>query len=508
MALTADQVYLLNTLSYLSKEGEYDAKADMSVEQFVSGLRNNPDTLSSVANSFQSEAQIRSICDQILNDPTLCAMKIEHASRTEGGADCLVITTPDGAGEKQAVIVFEGTMGGNEWRDNFEGGARTDADDGVSTLEQERALDWYQSDEIQSIIGGCDKITVSGHSKGGNKAKYLTLLDDSIDECISFDGQGFSDEFVDHYSSEIMRNQSKITNYNNSNDYVSILLNDVGEVHYVEGCDVKTPDVHHSLFTLYRSVPLDEHYTRQNPLLAEADQLLNSFLRTISQEEKEIILGMVGELTADLLSGDCKLDWDDAKDYYNRIFKEGGKEVLGKFLDHLIAYASYEIAELIIGKLKDWFPFLSPWLNDVLEKVKDKGGMPDGADIRLGNAADYILTDTDVLSSLARQLQTLESELNSCAGAISRCADEVDDAKISIRISLSIVFGLAGLAANLANSLIEGVLRKMSRTARSLSGEAENLAQRIRQLTAMVESTEQENVSLLPDGGHRASPYT
>ena len=113
-----------------------------------------------------------------------------------------------------------------------------------------------------------------------------------------------------------------------------------------------------------------------------------------------------------------------------------------------------------------------------------------------------------MLSSLARQLQTLESELNSCAGAIGRCADEVDDAKISIRISLSIVFGLAGLAANLANSLIEGVLRKMSRTARSLSGEAEDLAQRIRQLAAMVESTEQENVSLLPDGGHRASPYT
>lgn len=510
MALTADQVYLLNTLGYLSKAGVYSAKTDMSVEQFVSGILDSPDTIRSLEDPFQSVEQIRSICDQILSDPTLCAMKIEHASRTEGGADCLIITTPDGAGEKQAVVVFEGTVGGNEWRDNFEGGAKTDAEDGVSTLEQERALEWYESDAVQSILADCDKVTVSGHSKGGNKAKYITLLDKTgtIDECISFDGQGFSDEFVDHYSSEIMRNQSKITNYNNSNDYVNILLNDVGEIHYVEGCDVPSWDVYHSLFTLHKSVPLDEHYTKQNPLLAEADQLFNSFLRTISQEEKEIILGLLGEVVADKCSGDRKIDKADCKDYIDRIMNKGGWDVIVKFLDHLVKYAKREVAERIIGMLKEWFPFLSPWLNGILKKIKDNNKIPDGADIRLGNAADYILTDTDVLGSLARQLQTLCSELKSCTGLVGRCELEVKKANFSIRASMSLAFELEDLGIATLNGLLEEILGQLRVLTGSLSGEAEDLAQRIRQLAAMVERTEQENVSLLPDGGHRASPYT
>lgn len=507
MALTADQVYLLNTLGYLSTENAYDAKSDMTVGDFVRTLRNDPSKINAVQGDFQSPEQIKSVCDQILADDTLCSMTIEHASRTDGGADCLVITTPEGAGERQAVIVFEGTMGGNEWRDNFDGGARTDADDGVSTLEQEKALEWYQSEEIQAIVGDCDKVTVSGHSKGGNKAKYLTLLDDSIDECISFDGQGFSDEFVDEYSSEIMRNQRKITNYNASDDYVNILLNDVGEIHYIEGCEVPNFFTNHSLFTLYQSVPLEDHITEQNELMAEADQMLNSFLRSISQDEKKIILSLVGELAADLLIKG-KIDWEDAKDYYDRLVNKGGLDVLGKFLDHLVTYASYELVERIISRLKEAFPFLSSWLNGMLKKVKEKGGMPDGSDLRLGNAADYINLDAEVLHTLANQLHQLNDELEHCAGTLNRTALDVNGAKIPLKLSLSIVFNLDALVTRITNRLIGDLLHKLGQDARHIGREASELSQRIRKVIQLMETTEKENIALIPEPGRSPSPFT
>ena len=118
-----------------------------------------------------------------------------------------------------------------EWKDNFQGGSVTDQPDGVSTLQQERALEWYQSQNLD----GYDSVTVSGHSKGGNKAKYVTIMDDSVDRCLAFDGQGFSDEFIEKYEDKIAENQYKIHNHNVDGDYVNILLNDVGDKTYYKG---------------------------------------------------------------------------------------------------------------------------------------------------------------------------------------------------------------------------------------------------------------------------------
>lgn len=50
----------------------------------------------------------------------------------------------------------------------------------------------YEKYPSYGFVDDCSTITVTGHSKGGNKAK-----DNSVDICIAFDGQGFSDEFID-----------------------------------------------------------------------------------------------------------------------------------------------------------------------------------------------------------------------------------------------------------------------------------------------------------------------
>ena len=48
-------------------------------------------------------------------------------------------------------------------------------------------------------ISGRDHVAVTGYSKGGNKAQYVTVVSanaDLIDSCVALDGQGFSPEAV------------------------------------------------------------------------------------------------------------------------------------------------------------------------------------------------------------------------------------------------------------------------------------------------------------------------
>ena len=47
-----------------------------------------------------------------------------------------------------------------------------------------------------------NNITVTGHFKGGNKAQYVTIVTDRIGRCVSFDGQGFSKEFLEFIPQE------------------------------------------------------------------------------------------------------------------------------------------------------------------------------------------------------------------------------------------------------------------------------------------------------------------
>ena len=80
-----------------------------------------------------------------------------------------------------------------------------------------------------------DNIYVTGHSKGGNKAQYVTLMSNHanlVDECHSFDGQGFSDEaiqsFKEKYGEEGYQEVlKKMYGYNGANDYVNPLGNTI-----------------------------------------------------------------------------------------------------------------------------------------------------------------------------------------------------------------------------------------------------------------------------------------
>lgn len=121
-----------------------------------------------------------------------------------------------GNGEKDgSCVIFRGTGGTYDaWYDNVTG-----------EYEEDTKLQKVAADFVKNKCSEYENITVSGHSKGGNLAQYVTVVcDEKIDKCISYDGQGFGKKFIRSYKNEIKNAQNKITSISAYNDYVNILL--------------------------------------------------------------------------------------------------------------------------------------------------------------------------------------------------------------------------------------------------------------------------------------------
>ena len=147
--------------------------------------------------------------------------------------------------QRNAYFVFAGT-GAGEWEDNATAAHCADS------TQQLRALRWFSKTCSEQ---GIKTATVCGHSKGGNKALYVTVRAGSfVDRAVAFDAQGFSREFVSSYGDDILANTSKITMYSLDNDYVNGLLKCIA-LHskriYIEGSHVESPVAFHSPAALF-----------------------------------------------------------------------------------------------------------------------------------------------------------------------------------------------------------------------------------------------------------------
>ncbi len=211
-----------------------------------------------------------------------------------GGGRSAVFLNPRSG---EAVVAFRGTSTA-EWKDNFQGGGSTDAFDRVSTRQQLCALRWYQTLPLEPYF-----VTVTGHSKGGNKAKYIAILDDSVDRCLSFDGQGFSDEFMEWYSGRIMDRRAVIENHNVTYDYVGLLLEDVGTTTWYQGREYGYGEFlkNHCPAAFFLCgedgrCRMRRSVAGQAKLMRRADNLLTGYLRSLSGQKKRNVLELVGSL--------------------------------------------------------------------------------------------------------------------------------------------------------------------------------------------------------------------
>ncbi len=87
----------------------------------------------------------------------------------------LALCFTESANSDSAIVAFKGTSGGDEWIDNVEGLNTSD------TQCQKEALDFIESLRFSDI-------TVTGHSKGGNKAMYVAITSDKVTRCVAYDG--------------------------------------------------------------------------------------------------------------------------------------------------------------------------------------------------------------------------------------------------------------------------------------------------------------------------------
>ena len=210
-----------------------------------------------------------------------------------GGVSCVFIDEEN----KEAVIAFRGTAL-NEWTDDFLGANQIDS------LQQINSLEWYKMIYDKLNLSNY-YITVTGHSKGGNKAKYITILNDTVDRCVSFDGQGFSDKFFDNYKKEIALRQKYITNHNVDYDYVNILMNDIGERIYYYGFDYGRGGFAESHcpntffdFKDNGDYEMQINPNGQSPEMQILDQFFNSLIRSaVSDKERTETNELLGMLT-------------------------------------------------------------------------------------------------------------------------------------------------------------------------------------------------------------------
>lgn len=259
-----------------------------------------------------------------------------------GGLGAVFFHVPAG----EAVVAFRGTAR-EEWKDNFQGGGYTSAADRVSTIQQMRALSWYQSLELSHWF-----VTVTGHSKGGNKAKYITILDDTVDRCLSFDGQGFSDEFMEWYRVRILLRQHRIENHNVENDYVHLLLNDVGASAYYKGQVYKKGDFlkNHcpNAFLLPGrdgKLHMERSEEGQTKALYWLGRFLTGYLKSLTRRKKLDLLDLLGELAEKLAGGEPK------ERLLLTFLEEQHRDMAAEFVEYAFAYGEKH-PEFVCGA--DW----------------------------------------------------------------------------------------------------------------------------------------------------------
>ena len=190
-----------------------------------------------------------------------------HDTNTKNGFYGCIIDTGGG----NAVMAFRGSesMNADNWLpDWIEGDAMLLTGD--MTKQQKEVHNFLKKVSEDETLNQYHYTTV-GHSLGGNLSEYAAIvsdqyhLDDQIDRCVSLDGPGFSQKFIDDHKEQIHKMGNKITHYRWS--LVGSLLHDLpidkARYQYVEvSYDVKKSNKINDLFNCF--LRHDVKYTELN----------------------------------------------------------------------------------------------------------------------------------------------------------------------------------------------------------------------------------------------------
>jgi len=382
-----------------------------------------------------------------------------------GGGVSVVFINQD---TKEAVVAFRGTAT-NEWIDDFVGANQVDS------LQQINALEWYKI-VYEKLHFEDYYVTVIGHSKGGNKAKYITILNDTVNRCVSFDGQGFSDKFFDEYKVQILKNQDKIENHNIDYDYVNILMNDIGKKKYYVGFDYGRGGFaeSHCPNTFFDFYELGKYTMKvnpngQRPEMQILDQFINSMIRSALNDkertennklvgslvEKAFMIGTDGNTTTEYISFLCDMVGDpqyvDNAAYlltYCIKYSRQNPDFLQALRDIMIHFKSEGIVKVIdmleelvtskkLNKLINFSNFLILHVNKIVVK-KIQSIVKKKYDVEL--TRDQITKVLQIVSMTKSMLKTLELNMDGSDITLTE-QDVIDEFKIPENLNIVVLAG-------------------------------------------------------------------
>lgn len=396
-SLSIEEVVLINNLLYIENLGGpkgtfmSPSQESKTIGDYVRGVFKNEDLIEDDTEYSDgvTGAEYRQILGAIRKNQHLLnmiIMQVHFESDSAGGGRSVFLCDPS---SNEAIIVFKGTQSDAEWVDNIAGLYQ------VPTAFQENALKWFKSLPLE----GYDIITVTGHSKGGNKAKYLVIMDDRIDNCFSFDGQGFSDEFIHEYSAEIRRNEGKNLNINAESDFVNILLNDVGPKKYFLGTNygrLGFGENHCANAVLFfddeDNVSMWEAQ-QQDKKMADLDLMLNSFIRSYPMSTRENIGSMLGNIILSAFHGNTDT-------------------IIGTFSDDKYKDNAAELTAFIL-RYKEKKPQMVASLKEILKQ--------NGVDTAIIGVIDFITNHALIMEAIGENPTSIIQilELNEAPAAVT-----------------------------------------------------------------------------------------
>lgn len=207
---------ILDTFMYLDYK---EAREGTSLKEIIRELERHPDYGGGGLHAGEYTVLKKAVENETVGELVIRCQSGDMGYDT-GTAAC-TFTTPD---EGSVYVVYRGT-GDGEWMDN--GIGMTSA----ATMQQKRALSYFEQVIETMEIEKEQRLIVTGHSKGGNKAQFAameTKYQGLLDVCYSVDGQGFSEQAIEGWrerygEEEYEKRRGKIYGIHGENDFVSVL---------------------------------------------------------------------------------------------------------------------------------------------------------------------------------------------------------------------------------------------------------------------------------------------
>ena len=378
MALSNAQLLMLNNLIYTNFCSD-----NKTVGEIVDDIANHLQNGGSIGACEMTDKEWADIVNIIKKDDLLLSYTVSNYKDDDSGmrAACFI----DDANEPTDVnVVFRGTSSDYEWRDNGKGAYLPDSQ------QQILALDYVN--DLPEAYG--DAMTVSGHSKGGNKAMYVTIEGNRMARCVSFDGQGFSPEFIRDNKASIEKKAGSIISISAENDFVNCLLYPIAGTQMY----VRTDDQSNFLHNHKPNILLDENGNlREETDKSEIAKIITDYttymVSNLDDPERSMAIDGVIDIVVAFLSSDS----DEIKE----------------------AFAKNIIAEYIVAKNVDDYLF---------NAIGDAYGYP--AEVVATYVAAYIfpvLFMDDVFKRQKEMIDEIHSKINNFSNIVVGKLNSIGD---------------------------------------------------------------------------------